>query len=92
VVFVIRTRRTPFYKSKPGRLLILSSFGVIAAALVMPYTPLGELFEFVMPPLAFFAVLVALVGAYLLIVELVKTWFLKRHSNLLEQVPVPTRS
>jgi Mg2+-importing ATPase len=31
VVFIIRTRQTPFWKSKPGKYLVLSSFSVVAA-------------------------------------------------------------
>lgn len=92
VVFVIRTRRTPFYRSKPSRLLILSSLAILIAALIVPFTPLGELFQFVAPPPGFFLILVGLVGAYLLIVELVKIWFFKRYAPLLEQTLVPARS
>ncbi|MCJ7561032.1 magnesium-translocating P-type ATPase, partial [Candidatus Bathyarchaeota archaeon] len=36
VIFVIRTRRSPFYKSKPSRLLFLSSLGIVGFALILP--------------------------------------------------------
>jgi Mg2+-importing ATPase len=75
VIFVIRTRRTPFYKSKPSRLLTLSTLTIVGTALVTPFSPLGVLFEFVRPPLAFFAVLAGLIGVYLVLVEIVKKWF-----------------
>jgi len=91
VVFVIRTRRTPFYKSKPGRFLLFSSLTVVAFALIVPFTPLGSLFEFSAPPLTFFLILVGLIGAYLLLVEIVKKWFVKRYSHRLDQVFVVPR-
>jgi Mg2+-importing ATPase len=91
VIFVIRTRKTPFYKSKPSKLLLASSFAVVGFALVMPFTPLGHLFGFVMPSAAFFAVLALLIGAYLALVEVVKKWFYKRNAYRLEQILTPKR-
>jgi Mg2+-importing ATPase len=85
VVFLIRTRMTPFYKSKPSNLLLFSSLGVIALALIIPITPLGAAFGFALPPLAFFLVLIGLVGTYLLLVEVFKRWFVRRYWHLLEQ-------
>jgi Mg2+-importing ATPase len=91
VVFVIRTRKSPFYKSRPSRLLTISSLSVIAAALILPFTPLGELFKFERPPLMFFLILAGLVAAYLILVEIVKRWFFRRYGQRLEQVPVLRR-
>ncbi|MGQ9744345.1 MAG: magnesium-translocating P-type ATPase, partial [Candidatus Bathycorpusculaceae bacterium] len=91
VIFVIRTRRTPFYKSKPSRLLLLSSLSIVSFALILPFTPLGELFQFVQPPFTFFLVLAGLIGAYLVLTEAVKKWFYKRYAYRLEQVLIPRR-
>jgi Mg2+-importing ATPase len=91
VIFVIRTRRMPFYKSKPSRLLLLSSLAVVGFALIMPFTLIGDLFDFVMPPPAFFVVLAILLGAYLVLAEVVKNWFYKRYAYRLEQVLIPKR-
>ncbi|MGB9622431.1 MAG: cation transporting ATPase C-terminal domain-containing protein, partial [Candidatus Bathyarchaeia archaeon] len=86
VIFVIRTRRTPFYKSKPSMLLLLSSLSIVAFALILPYTPIGGLFHFVQPPFTFFPVLAGLIGTYLTLTEAVKKWFYKRYAYRLEQV------
>jgi Mg2+-importing ATPase len=86
VIFVIRTRRTPFYKSKPSKLLLLSTLVVITSALVLPFTLLGDLFGFVQPPFTFFLILAGLIGAYLALVEIVKRWFYRRYLHLVEQV------
>ena len=92
VVFVIRTRRTPFYKSKPSKFLFLSSLSVVGLALIIPFIPdLGALLKFEAPPLQFYVILAGLISAYLILVEIVKKWFFKRYSYLLEQVLVPPR-
>lgn len=92
VVFVIRTRRTPFWKSKPSKYLITSSIVIIAFALVMPYTPLGALFSFVPLPSLFYAALVILLGSYVGFAEIVKYYFYKRNAYRLEQTLVPKRA
>jgi hypothetical protein len=91
VIFVIRTRRSPFYKSKPSKSLLVSSIAIVAFALILPFTPLGELFDFVTPPLAFFIVLAGLICTYLMLVEAVKKWFFKRYAYSLEQILIPPR-
>ncbi len=92
VIFVIRTRKSPFWKSKPGKYLLISSFSIIAAALLIPFTFLGErYFQFVAPPLAFLAILFGLIGAYLVLAEGVKRWFYKHNSYRIEQVLIPKR-
>ncbi|MEM3011371.1 MAG: magnesium-translocating P-type ATPase [Candidatus Bathyarchaeia archaeon] len=91
VIFVIRTKKSPFYKSKPSKLLLFSSIAIVAFALILPSTPLGTLFKFVAPPYAFFLVLAGLIGSYLVLVEVVKRWFYKRYAYRLEQVLIPPR-
>ncbi|MEM3054408.1 MAG: magnesium-translocating P-type ATPase [Candidatus Bathyarchaeia archaeon] len=91
VIFVIRTKKSPFYKSKPSKLLLFSSIAIVAFALILPFTPLGTLFKFVAPPYAFFLVLAGLIGSYLVLVEVVKRWFYKRYAYRLEQVLIPPR-
>jgi Mg2+-importing ATPase len=91
VVFVIRTRRSPFYKSKPGKYLVISVFAIVAIALILPFTPLGPPFGFVRPPAAFFLVLAGIVGLYVILAQVVKDWFYKRYAYRLEQVLIPKR-
>jgi len=91
VIFVIRTRKSPFYKSKPSRPLLLSSIAIVAFALILPFTPLGAIFKFVEPPYTFFIVLAVLIGAYLALVEVVKSWFYGRYAYRLEQALIPPR-
>ncbi len=78
VVFVIRTRRLPFWKSKPALLLLAGSLASTAIALILPFTPLGSLFGLVAPPPLFLLLLVGLVGLYLFMVEMTKGMFFHR--------------
>jgi hypothetical protein len=92
VIFVIRTRKSPFWKSKSSKYLTLSSLAIVAIALVIPYTFLGDqYFKFVHPPLLFFPVLAGLVGTYMVLAEVVKRWFYTRNSYRVEQVLVPKK-
>jgi Mg2+-importing ATPase len=75
IIFVIRTRITPFYRSKPSRLLTISSLTIVAVGFLIPYTPIGALFNFVAPPLEFYLALVGIIASYLVLVEVVKYYF-----------------
>jgi len=88
VVLIIRTRKVPFYKSKPSKYLVLMLLSVISFAIIMPFTPVGAFFGFVPPPPAFYLALAGILGAYALLAEIVKKWFYKRNANLLEQIRV----
>jgi Mg2+-importing ATPase len=89
VIFIIRTRRVPFYKSKPGRIVTLSSLTAVAIALLIPFTPLGTLFQFVPLPRAFLVLLGALVSTYLVLVEVTKKWFYTRFAETTEDMHGP---
>jgi len=77
VIFIIRTRGNPL-KSRPHPLLVATSLGIVALAAILPYTPLAAMLGLVPLPPEFFAILGAMVAAYLLLVELVKRWFFRR--------------
>lgn len=69
VVFAIRTRRVPFFHSRASRPLILSVLGVVVVGTALPGSPLGPVLGFEPLPVGFFAVLVAMVVAYLGLIE-----------------------
>ncbi|MEM0049136.1 MAG: magnesium-translocating P-type ATPase [Candidatus Bathyarchaeia archaeon] len=91
VIFAIRTKRSPFWRSKPSRLLLLSSAAVITFALALPYTPLGPIFRFVKPPATFYMALAAILSMYIALVEFIKIWFYKRYGYRLEQILIPPK-
>jgi Mg2+-importing ATPase len=85
VIFVIRTQIIPFYKSRPSRLLIMSTLLIIVIASILPFTIIGDFFGFVQPPITFFAILAGLAGGYLALVELVKRWFYRKYAMFFER-------
>lgn len=74
IIFVIRTNR-PFFKSRPGKILIYNVIAVLAIAVSIPFTPLGKFFKFVPLPISFLAAIALLVITYLLLVESLKKRF-----------------
>jgi Mg2+-importing ATPase len=90
VVFVIRTRKTPFYRSRPSKSLLVSSIGIVAVAFILPLTAVGNLFGFIEPPRMFFVALLGIIVIYLTMVELVKRWFYKRYAYRMEQISIST--
>ena len=74
VIFVIRTRRNPL-RSRPNRWLVLTSLGVVAMALALPFTPLAPWLGFAPLPPGYFVLLAILLPSYLLMVEAAKQWF-----------------
>jgi Mg2+-importing ATPase len=75
VIYVIRTRRVPFFKSRPSLPMLLVPTGAALVGAVLPYTGLAHLLGFTPLPTSFFLLLFGMVVVYLLLVELAKTRF-----------------
>ena len=75
VVFLIRTRRVPFFRSTPSRAMMITPTAMAIVGAILPFTPAADLLGFATLPLAFFLILVAMVLAYLGLVEVVKSRF-----------------
>jgi Mg2+-importing ATPase len=75
VIFVIRTRRTPSWRSRPSRPLLLTTLACAAVGVVLPFTPLAGLFGFTALPPEFLGILAGMVALYLALAELGKAWF-----------------
>jgi len=78
IIFVIRTRRTPFYRSHPSKPLIFSTLATVIVPMILPFTPLGPLLGLVIPPFTFYVVLAIFIGAYLTLTEILKNYFYRR--------------
>lgn len=83
IIFVVRTKKSPFWNSRPSRFLLLNNLAIVTLALIIPYTPLGRVFKFVRPPAPFFVFLAAILGAYIALTEVIKRWFYRRYEYLL---------
>ena len=80
VIFIIRTRGNPF-RSRPHRVLAVTSVLVAAIGAVLPFTPLGTYFGFVPLPAKFYLILAVMVVIYLAVVELAKKGFYRWHKR-----------
>ena len=76
VIFVIRTRRSP-WSSRPNPVLAALTLGAAAIGALLPLTPLAPFFGFVAPPPSFYLFLAAAVVTYLALVETVKRVFFR---------------
>jgi Mg2+-importing ATPase len=75
VIFAIRTRHVPFFRSHPSLPLTLAALGVVAVGALLPATPFAHALGFQPLPIAFFAALVGMVVGYLVLIELGKRIF-----------------
>jgi Mg2+-importing ATPase len=75
VIFVIRTRRVPFYRSRPSRPVVISAFAVVVVGALLPMSPLADDLGFAHLPLGFFGALLLMVVAYLALAEVAKWEF-----------------
>ncbi len=76
IVLVMRTR-LPFFKSIPGKPLLITTCCTIIAVTVLPYTPLANLFGFGRLPLYCYGLIWGIVICYVISAELAKRWFYK---------------
>lgn len=69
IIFAIRTRRVPFFRSRPSNGLIAASLGVVAVGVSLPLSPLAGVLGFSPLPAPFFLAVVVMIVIYLVIVE-----------------------
>ncbi len=79
IVLVIRTRR-PFWKSRPGRSLVIATLAVAAGTLLLPFTPLGVLFGFRAAPGFFLLAMLLVMALYIATAEVTKHFFYAREA------------
>jgi P-type Mg2+ transporter len=78
VVFVIRTRRIPFLRSRPSRPLLATTLAVVLVGLLIPYSPAASWLGFTALPVDFLGILAGMVVTYLALAEMGKAYFYRR--------------
>jgi Mg2+-importing ATPase len=78
VIFVIRTAGRP-WANRPSRALACGVGASLAIGIALPFSPLAGWLGFVPLPPLFFGALLAMIVAYLALVEGVKRWFYRRY-------------
>jgi Mg2+-importing ATPase len=85
VVNLIRSR-TDFWKNGgPSRILLLSTFGAVAVAWIIPFTGLGHRLGLVALGAYPLLVIAGIVAAYLVAVEFAKRYFYRKYGSLIEK-------
>lgn len=74
IALVVRTRR-PFFRSRPGRVLLWSTVALIGLTLVIPYLPLVGVFGFEPLPAGLVVAILAITALYVAATEMTKRWF-----------------
>ena len=77
IVLVIRTRQ-PFFRSRPGKFLLIATLSIVTITVILPYTPLAGLFGFGPLPLSFLLLIGGVVLLYIITAELVKSVFYRK--------------
>jgi len=77
IVLVIRSRK-PFFRSRPGKFLQISTFSIVFFTLILPYTPLAGIFGFSPLPIPFLFFIGLIVLIYIFTAEIAKKAFYKR--------------
>ena len=75
VVFVIRTRRVPFFRSRPSPAMMVTPVLCAVVGAVLPFSPLANVLGFTVLPVRFFLILGAMTALYLVLVETAKSRF-----------------
>lgn len=77
VIFVIRTRRVPFFRSRPSLPLSITSIACVLVGIALPFSPLAGVLGFTSLPIGFLAILAVMIITYLALVEAGKARFFR---------------
>ena len=86
VIFAVRTRRVPFFRSRASVPLVASALTIVAVGAAIPFTPLAGPLGFTALPATFFAALAGMVVAYLVLIEFGKRVFYAETDRLTPHV------
>jgi Mg2+-importing ATPase len=81
IIHVIRTKKIPFIQSRASKSLIFASLAIVAVGGFLPYSPLAGLLGFVPLPASFWLWLLAMLIIYVLLTQIVKTWFYRKFGD-----------
>jgi len=77
IVLVIRSRK-PFFRSNPGKYLLIATISIALLTIVFPFTPLGVIFGFTPLSLTTYLLLFLIVVVYIIAAEVTKLIFYKK--------------
>jgi P-type Mg2+ transporter len=77
IVLVIRSRK-PFFKSRPGKYLLMTTLSIVVVTVIVPFTPFAKIFGFSPLPFPFLLLIGIIVLFYIIAAEMAKTVFYKK--------------
>lgn len=83
IVHMIRTRKIPFIQSWASAPLLASTSLIMAIGIFIPFSPLVMVFHMQPLPLSYFPWLIGILLSYCLIMQLLKSWFIKKFDQWL---------
>jgi Mg2+-importing ATPase len=81
IIHVIRTNKVPFLQSRASRSLLFTSVLIVAIGAYLPYSPLAATLGFVPLPPLYWVLLLGMLVAYVILTQLVKTWFYRKFGD-----------
>ena len=81
IIHIIRTNRIPFFQSWASWPLIVTSLVVVAGGAWLTVSPLAGALGFVPLPGLFWLLLAGILAAYVLLTQLLKTWFYHKYND-----------
>ena len=78
IIHIIRTAKIPFVESRASAALISTSILICAVGIALPFTWVGESLGFVPLPQSYWPAVIAIIGCYAVLTQVVKTWFVRR--------------
>ena len=81
IIHVIRTNKIPFFQSWASWPLILTSIIIVAVGAWLTVSPLADTLGFVPLPPLYWGLLAIILVCYVVLTQLVKTWFYRRYGD-----------
>ena len=78
IVHMIRTQKIPFIQSIASKSVIILTTIIMAVGIALPFTPIGRAIGMSALPALYFPILAVTLLAYCALIQLVKTWYIKK--------------
>ncbi|MEW5878663.1 MAG: magnesium-translocating P-type ATPase [Acidobacteriota bacterium] len=75
IVHIIRTKKVPFFQSRPSSSMLLATLSVMVLGVWLPYSPFSQTLGLVPLPLSYWLWVAVFLLAYGVLAHLVKSWF-----------------
>ncbi|WP_118974279.1 magnesium-translocating P-type ATPase [Taibaiella koreensis] len=83
IVHMIRTRKIPFIQSWASAPVVALTSLIMLTGMIIPFSPFAAALKMQPLPLSYFPWLLAILTAYCLLTQLIKTWYIKKFSQWL---------